>query len=188
MRTDQTRPKLTEGQSGFLDAYASLYSRVERTLFARIQAGEDLKTLKRDFQKRFGITARQFNAAHAELGGKISSIKGRQPDRIDDLKGRIKRARQVLKRITEPEVLHHKKRRLAILEQKLTQLQQDKNKGIISICFGSKKLFRAQFHLKENGYDSHEQWLSNWQAARNSQYFVLGSKDEAAGVRVVWQR
>ncbi|HYA27152.1 MAG TPA: hypothetical protein VEE82_04060, partial [Thermodesulfovibrionales bacterium] len=28
MRTYQTRPKLTEGQSGFLDAYASLYSGV----------------------------------------------------------------------------------------------------------------------------------------------------------------
>jgi IS605 OrfB family transposase len=181
MRTYQARPDLTEDQCCLLDAYACLHGRVERTLFARIQAGEDLNTLKRDFQKRFGITARQFNAAHAELGGNISSIKERQPDLIDDLKGRIKRARQVLKRITNPEVLHHKKRRLAILEQKLTQLQQDKSKGIISLCFGSKKLFRAQFHLKENGYASHEQWLSNWQAARNSQFFVLGSRDETAG-------
>ena len=53
--------------------------------------------------------------------------------------------------------------------------------GIVRLCFGSKKLFRAQFHLEENGYASHQAWLSEWQAARNSQFFVLGSKDETAG-------
>lgn len=181
IRTYQMRPELTEEQCGFLDAYASLYGRVERNLFARIQAGEGLNTLKRDFQKRFGITARQFNAVEAGLGGKINSIKERQPDLIDDLNRRIKRARQVLKRITKPEVMHQKKRRLAILKQKLTELKQDKKDGIVRLCFGSRKLFNAQFHLEQNGYTSHKEWLSDWHAARNSQFFVLGSKDETAG-------
>jgi hypothetical protein len=62
------------------------YGLVERTLFARIEAGDDRNALKRDFPKRFGITARQFKAAHTELGGTISSEKGRQPELIDDLK------------------------------------------------------------------------------------------------------
>ena len=181
IRSYQTRPELTEEQSAFLDAYATLYGRVERGLFAGIQAGVDINTLKRGFQKRFDITARQFNAIHASLNGKIASIKERRPELIDGMNRRIKKARQVLKRIVNPEVLHQKRRRLAILEQKLTQLQQDRATGSVRLCFGSSKLFRSQFHLKENGYDSHEQWLSNWQAARNSQFFVLGSKDETAG-------
>jgi len=42
-------------------------------------------------------------------------------------------------------------------------------------------LFNAQFHLLKNGYDSHEQWKSDWQASRNNQFYVLGSKDETAG-------
>jgi hypothetical protein len=58
---------------------------VERTLFVRIQAGRGLNALKRDFQKRFGITARQFNAVHAGLHGKSKSIKERQPELIDSL-------------------------------------------------------------------------------------------------------
>jgi len=44
-----------------------------------------------------------------------------------------------------------------------------------------KKLFRGQFTLEDNGYNSHEQWLKDWQAARNNQFFVIGSKDETAG-------
>jgi len=181
MRTYQARPDLTEDQSCLLDAYASLYGRVERTLFARIQAGQDINSLKRDFQKRFGITARQFNAAHAGLAGKIRSIKERQPELMDALNRRIKKAKQVLKRITKPDSLHQKKRRLAILDQKINQLKQDRDDGIVRLCFGSKKLFRAQFHLEDNGYESHKEWLSDWHNARNNQFFVLGSKDETAG-------
>jgi len=108
-------------------------------------------------------------------------VKERQPELIDELNGRIKKAGRVLKRITKPAILHEKKRRLAMLKQKLKRHQSDRKEGIVRLCFGSKKLFRAQFHLEENGYASHQAWLSEWQAARNSQFFVLGSKDETAG-------
>jgi len=42
-------------------------------------------------------------------------------------------------------------------------------------------LFRRQFALAANGYASHEAWRREWRAARASQFFVLGSKDETAG-------
>ncbi|MGD0886686.1 MAG: hypothetical protein ABSA46_17740 [Thermodesulfovibrionales bacterium] len=74
IRTYQTRPELAQEQSGFLDAYASQYGLAERTLFARIEAGDDRNALKRDFLRRFGITARQFNAVQTGLGGKIASV------------------------------------------------------------------------------------------------------------------
>lgn len=76
--TYQTRPALTPVQATVLDAYADLYGQAERSLFAAIQAGDSLNELKRSFQPRFGITARQFNAMRAGLEGKIDSIKERR--------------------------------------------------------------------------------------------------------------
>ena len=49
------------------------------------------------------------------------------------------------------------------------------------LCFGGKKLFRAQFSLEQNGYQSHEEWKAHWDEARSSEIFNLGSKDETAG-------
>ena len=180
-RTYQTRLTLTEAQEAIFLGYASIYGKVERSLFARLQAGDEINLLKLSFQKRFGITARQFNAVHAGLIGKVRSIKERQPELIEGLKRRIKKAMQVLKCIAKPGVRHQKKRRLALLEQKLQHQQQDRQDGRVRLCFGSKKLFRAQFSLEDNGYSSHEEWQSDWQSVRNSQFFVLGSKDETAG-------
>lgn len=54
-------------------------------------------------------------------------------------------------------------------------------KGVVRLCFGSKKLFRAQFALKENGFENHEEWKEAWHKARSSEFFVLGSKDETHG-------
>jgi IS605 OrfB family transposase len=180
-RTYQTRTNIAKEQNDMLSSYAILYGKAERTLFARLQAGEDINNLKRDFQKRFGITARQFNAIHAELKGKILSIKERQSGLIDDIQRRIAKAKRVIKKTSDPYVLHQKKRRLVILQGKFGRLKMDRDNGILRLCFGSKKLFRAQFHLAENGYNSYNEWLTDWQSARSNQFFVVGSKDETAG-------
>lgn len=181
IRTYQTRLHLTVEQEAQITAYAELYGRVERTLFARLAAGDNINHLKQSLQKRFGITARQFNAVHSGLKGKIDSIKSRRPELIDDLARRIKRAKQVLKQVANPAVCHQKKRRLAILEHKLAALKADRSSGTVRLCFGSKKLFRSQFHLETNGYTDFSAWKRDWQSARSSQFMVLGSKDETAG-------
>ena len=77
--------------------------------------------------------------------------------------------------------LHQKKRRLKTLQDRLATLQADEKAGVVRLCFGSKKLFHAQFDLEANGYASHEEWKADWTAARSSQFFVLGSQDETAG-------
>jgi hypothetical protein len=58
--------------------------------------------------------------------------------------------------------IHQKKRRLARLEKRLEQLESDKATGRVRICFGSRKLFNAQFDLKANGYENFEQWKSDY--------------------------
>jgi len=74
-----------------------------------------------------------------------------------------------------------KKRRQNILCQRLSRLEQDRSQGRVHLCFGGKKLFRAQFHLEKNGFSTHAQWKEAWDAKRNSEFFVIGSKDETAG-------
>jgi hypothetical protein len=183
--TYQSRLGLDEVQAAALDAYAELYGRAERSLFAALQAGGKLNDLKRDFLPRFGITARQFNAVRIGLEGKIDSIKQRRPELIAEAQARIKKALKVIARLTGKapgsDKLHQKKRRLILLQSRLSAMQADQALGQVRLCFGSKKLFHAQFRLEANGYASHQEWKQDWLAERASQFFVLGSKDETAG-------
>ncbi|MBT9164336.1 MAG: hypothetical protein DDT23_00331 [candidate division WS2 bacterium] len=175
-RTYQCRIVVTPEEDKLLSSYALLYNRVERTLFAKLQAGKDPVCLKREFLLKFGITARQFNSILLELRGKIASIKERRVQLIKELKQKIARAKKVLLRTTDQTKKHHKQRRLSALQERLRQLKEDDQ---VRLCFGSKKLFHKQFYL--NNYTSHEEWLRDWQAARNNQFSIVGSKGETAG-------
>lgn len=160
--TYQTRLLLDATQAQVLDDYASLHSRAERSLFAALRAGRALNDLKREFLPRFGITARQFNAVRVGLEGKIDSIKARRPELIAEAQQRIKRAETVLGKLevraAGTNKLHHKKRRLATLKARCAALEADHAAGVTRLCFGSKRLFRAQFDLAANGYASYAQW------------------------------
>jgi hypothetical protein len=78
--------------------------------------------------------------------------------------------------------IHNVTRRRDRLTLRLATLQAE---GMPRICFGSRKLFNAQHHLEENGFDSHGDWLATWRAKRDWQVFVLGSKDESGGCQGV---
>ena len=60
----------------------------------------------------------------------------------------------------------------------------DKASGRVRLCFGSKKLWRKQYHLEANGYSSLDEWREDWRAARSDEFFVLGSKDETSGCQL----
>ncbi len=181
-RTYETRLPADPERNSALDAYAELYGRAERTLFARLRAGEPSLALKRLFLVRFGLTARQFNALAATVNGKIKSIQRQRRGLMETLKQRIAQARKILAKVPEGTQAHHQKqRRLAILQQRLRRLVADERAGRIRLCFGSRKVFRAQFALADNGYASRDDWRRHWRAARSHQFFVLGSKDETAG-------
>jgi hypothetical protein len=183
-RTYQARLSLAPDQAAVLDAYGALYGRVERSLFAARRRGDDANATKRAFLTRFGITSRQFNAVCAGLDGKIASVRARQPDLVIDAAARVARAERVLQRLREqdaaPFVLHQKQRRLALLRDRLHKHERARDMDHVGLCFGSRRLFRTQFALAQNGL-SFEQWRDRWRAARACQFFVLGSADESAG-------
>ncbi len=75
--------------------------------------------------------------------------------------------------------LHQHNRRLNILESKHAEAR---NLAVDpTICFGSKKLFRAQFDLQKNGYADHAEWLGAWNAARSAQLTLDGNSSKEGG-------
>ena len=84
------------GGDAALSAYAELYGKVQRKLFADVAAGRSAVLLKREYIKEHGIPARLFNAVRVSLDGKVSSVRAAQRLRQDSFRRRIDRAeRQV---------------------------------------------------------------------------------------------
>ena len=77
---------------GLLSAYADLYGRIERKLFAEVSGGRSAVSLKQEYLKRHGIPARMFNAIRVSLEGKVASVREQQLLRRDKLQRRIARA------------------------------------------------------------------------------------------------
>ena len=183
--TYQTRLVLAPEQDRALEAYAELHGRAQRRLHAELRAQRDLNGLKREFLARFGLTARQFNAVRIELDGKVQAIRQRRPQLIEEAKVRLAKARRLVDKLAQTcpgsNKLHQKRRRLAVLEQRLAALQRDEAQDRVGLCFGSRRLFHAQYKLQANGLSSHEQWLAQWRRSRSRQFLVLGSQDETAG-------
>ena len=87
-----------------LSAYAGLYGRVERKLFAEVASGRPVSSLKREYLRRYRIPARMFNGVRA-LEGKTASVREQQKLRLDSLGRRIARAqRQITGAIETAEV------------------------------------------------------------------------------------
>ena len=175
------------GGDAALAAYAELYGKVQRKLFAAVAADRSAASLKSDYIKEHGIPARLFNAVRVSLDGKVSAVRAAQKLRVDGLERRIAQAERQVAQAEEQsrwQQVHQKRRRLANLKSKLAVLQADIAAGWVRLCFGSKRLWGKQHHLEQNGYHSHEEWLQDWQDARSDEFFVLGSRDETAGCQL----
>ena len=182
--TYQTRIETGSAAAGALSAYARLYGHVERRLFAAAAAGEPFMALKRGYLVRHGISSRFFNSVKVSLEGKVKAVQATRKVRIDGLKRRLAKAEKTLAKLEKKGLrlqVHHKRRRLEALRRRLRVLEVERKMGLVRLCFGSRRLWRKQHDLEANGYGSHEEWIEDWRAARSDEFFVLGSRDEAAG-------
>ena len=191
-RSYQTRIAAYEGidrsvGDAALSAYAALYAKVQHKLFADVAAGRSAVSKKSEYIEKHGIPARMFNAVRITLDGKVSAVRESQLLQLDSLRRRVSRAgKQVLEaeQGCQWRQVHGKRRRLANLKFRLSGLEADLAAGRVRLCFGSKKLWRKQHHLEQNGYGSREAWLEEWRDVRSNEFFVLGSRDETAGCQL----
>jgi hypothetical protein len=158
--TYQTRCYIDTSSDQILSQMAEILSSIERSLFKDLSIGKKASDLKANYIKKYQITARHFNAIRVQLEGKIASAKERQAAHATSLKEKIASLTKKLTRLRDPNKLHQKKRLLFHLNQKWKKLQSAIESKKISLCFGSKHLYRQQYHLKENGYHNHEEWLA----------------------------
>ena len=187
--TYQTR---IEGNDEALSAYAALYGRVQRRLFAEDSSGRSTvsrsaASMKRGCVREYGIPARMFNAVRVSLEGKVSGARESQLLHAETLKGLVRRAGRELASAGKKDDrhrVHQKMRRLDNLRSRLARVEADAAAGLVRLCFGGRKLWRKQHHLEANGYGSHEEWLAGWRAARDGEFFVLGSRDETGGCQL----
>lgn len=194
--TIETRalPTLSVQADAALSDYAALTGQVERTLLAR--HNRKISTPKKQAMAEFGLNGRQFNAIYRRVQGKISSyasnlandIKDDErrladiQNRIDTLQRRCDKAENPqLERLIRQRV--NAQRRAEAITSRLAQRQRAQASGHTPVCFGSRKLFNAQHHLAENGYESHDDWLEDWQQARHCHIYVTGAKSEPSGCR-----
>ena len=182
--TYQTR---VSGNEEALSAYAGLFSVLERRLFADVSAGKPSVSLKSDYIRRYAIPARMFNALRVTLDGRMSSARESQKLHRSTLEGLIARSEKQLRSLVgraTPNKVHQKRRRLGNLRRRLSRVEGDIDAGRLRLCFGSKRLWRAQHNLEANGYADHSEWLADWQGSRSSEFFALGSRDETAGCQL----
>ena len=164
-----------------------LFGVLQRRLFADVCSGHPTASLKSDYIRRYGIPARMFNAIRVTLEGRMSAASESQKLHRQTLEGLIARAEKQLGALVgraTPQKLHQKRRRLANLKHRMRNVSADTDAGRLRLCFGSKKLWRSQYHLEANGYESHAEWLADWREARSNEFFVLGSRDETAGCQL----
>ena len=169
----------------FLDSMAALYSQIERDMHSYLMGGEKINVVEKSLQSKYKVDSTTIRNVYHNLKGKHSSIKELRKTQVKELKGTIRsiqsgiKKRQKKKQLSQKDrfFLHQKKRRLAIKIDKLEKL----NEGKISLCFGTKKLFLAQYHLEENGYSTHQEWLTDWRKARTANLMMVGSKTYAHG-------
>jgi IS605 OrfB family transposase len=186
-----------------LPVIAAACGRIERDLHHHIAHGGKLDAeTKRRVLGESGLPGRYYNGIVATLQGKHSAIAEQRKLQIKELNERIKRiakrvekleaeaaaiaadsaAKNAPKRIKKIDrSIHGKKRKLGKLVARRARFVRELGGNVPSLCFGTKKLFNKQHHLKENSYLNHQEWLEDWQAARNSQFMLIGSQDEISG-------
>ena len=89
---------------------------------------------------------------------------------LDSARERRAKARQAL---------HQHRRRLATLKQRLSKAETEAKNP--SLCFGAKRLFKAQHRLEENRLGSHADWREEWRTARTGHVLVVGDAIQSSG-------
>ena len=187
--------------------YNVLYGKMLRFAWHRYNNGGTFNMKKSEFntllQRTFGISKRLANSVISEIEGLYKALYQLKWYEYGQLKGKIAKKRKKVENLskkvyairekakkdefTKSSLWYYRKLKADIfyahqkinrMEQKRKNLLKEIQSKDLQICFGSKKLFYAQFNLKENNLTSHKVWLKHFRQARDNRSLYIGSKDE----------
>jgi len=175
----------------FLEDWGNYYQSILRSGLNDMQRGMSSDEIERTYQRRFDIQWSWADSIATQVKStfeQLTTAKENQLDElIEDIKSGKEKVAKTLKKLTEILAnptkkglkgfdkkllgIHSKLERLLGKQKQLERLSQATR---LHICFGSTKLFNAQYHLDANGYANHEEWLEDWQKKRGGNFYSVG--------------
>lgn len=207
MRSYTAAAQVDGADARALERYARLFSLAVRSTFAqvnrRIRQGlpaQSKAERKQVVVQRFGLTSRQANAVLVEADGKRQAQLALDKLNLDALSEKLRKKTRQLKECQAKWGAHKEgktlklkvdaARKLALrsytLETSLSRLaarharlKAQVDSGLTSLTFGTKDLLRQRQGVSTRR--ELREWRKAWDRSRNSQFLVLGSKDETGG-------
>ena len=190
-----------------LDVIGVNYESWRRTALNWLQDGLTEDEVEKRLQKEFNIQwgwadsiateAKQvFNQLRTAKENNINRIKDNIKAKVKKAKTTIKELEKTLKSATRKGFQSEKSKnkfaslllglkskilKIASLKGDLSKLESTKR---LHICFGSRKLFNAQYHNEENGYTNHEEWLEDWRKKRAGRFYCVGKSSYGGGTMI----
>ena len=194
--------------------YTVLYGKMIRFTWHRIKNGGQLPMKKSDFntllQKTFSVNKRVASSVICEVVGIYKALYQLKWFEFFQLKEKITKKYKkyeklqqkvyVLKEkaksnsLSASQLSYYRKLKadLFYAKQKLNRMNRSLknrlavlNSRKLEICFGSKKLFLAQYNLAENHMASHKIWYEAFCKRRDNRALYIGSKDKQRGNQLV---
>ncbi|WP_127082922.1 transposase [Dulcicalothrix desertica] len=175
----------------FLSDWGDRYQSIMRTALNALQSGQSEDDIEKKFQGKFDIDWAWADSVASDAKGIFDQLTTARDLRIkaldDDIKAGWKSVALTIELMEQQLANPTRKnmkgfaRRLMGLESKISRLERKQvekeefsKAKRLHICFGSSKLFNAQYHLEENGYSSHEQWRVDWERKRGGNFYSVG--------------
>ena len=175
----------------FLSDWGDKYQSIMRTALNGLQNGQSEDDIEKTFQRKFDIDWAWADSVASNASGTFDQLKTARDLRIkalnDDLTAGWKSVAATIELMEQQLANPSRKnmkgfaRRLMGLESKVSRLERKQVEKQelelakrLHICFGSSKLFNAQYHLEENGYSSHAQWRVDWEKKRGGNFYSVG--------------
>lgn len=185
----------------------NIYSKAYRTAFTRINQGQgNLGELTKELQNQYGLKSRAANSivrdsrARHRAGLELTRTQaedlrvtiGHKKKRKAKLQKAVeeKRRKAAVNELDEKELSEYRRQKhdlwclgqvIPKLEAKLKRWKKDIQNGHVRLCFGSRRLFKAQYHLEENDLASHEEWKEMFVQNRDRMMYLCGKNDEKNG-------
>ena len=194
----------------YLQDYAEIFGQATRTAFSvrnrigitKLKESELEKNICKELEARFKLSNSEARNAYNKAFAAYTSQAEltdiyieENTERIKGIRRSIKKLELKLKKATDSNQtftvkslnkrIHFKQQKINRIEAKLKRLKEAKDSGVFNVTFGTSGLFEKQYKLEENGYDSREEWLQDWRAARSNRSFFIGSKNYQGGNQLV---
>lgn len=200
---------LMEYFSALVPFYAKIYRSAWQEVMhvnekIHLISGKNKSLYNTYLQRKFCISKRMANSVITDVVGTYNAMLELKKYELSQLDGKIDGSHKKLEehnlklerfknadinKLSKQDRRTYKRLRFAVwqrlsrinrLKQKRDVLERNIQSGKVSVCFGTKKLFKAQWFLEENGFTSHEEWLKTFRQNRDKNILFLGSKDETA--------